>query len=154
MHWRAQRWAPSLNPFQCASETFSPGGRAPRGAGPCDGHRGQTSEESFMSRTTLFAATVVATAISAQPGTGQTWTGAVNTDWNTAGNWNPATVPNSATAAVSFGDVGVGTVNISSSVQAQSLAFSSTSGFYTLTSNPGVTLRGVTAITVSAVGAP
>jgi autotransporter-associated beta strand protein len=107
-----------------------------------------------MSRTTLFAAAVVATAISAQPGTGQTWTGAVNTDWNTAGNWNPATVPNSATAAVSFGDVGVGTVNISSSVQAQSLAFSSTSGFYTLTSNPGVTLSGVTAITVSAVGAP
>ena len=30
----------------------------------------------------------------------QTWTGATSSDWNTASNWNPATVP-TATSSVS-----------------------------------------------------
>ncbi len=82
----------------------------------------------------------------------QTWTG-VNADqnWNDAGDWNPATVPNSATAAVTFPTLGTSipyTVNIATSVQAQSLGFTNTSGNYTITSSSGQTLSGVTSITV------
>ena len=71
---------------------------------------------------------------------GQTWTGAISTNWNTTTNWSPATVPNSLTAAVSFTNTGAGTVNISSSVTTQALTFSNGSGAYILTSNPGQTL--------------
>jgi fibronectin-binding autotransporter adhesin len=83
--------------------------------------------------------------------TGQTWVGP-GTDWNTASNWSPATVPNSATATVNFtgnGLVnGLGTINISSSVQAQSLTFSNPPGTtYNLTANANQVLSGVTAIT-------
>jgi fibronectin-binding autotransporter adhesin len=94
----------------------------------------------------------VAVAISflvAGPGRGQsTWTGAVSTDWNTAGNWSPAGVPNSATATVNFTANGSGTVNISSSVQAKSLTYNQPSGTYFLQSNPNLTLSGVTAINI------
>jgi fibronectin-binding autotransporter adhesin len=85
----------------------------------------------------------------------QTWTGAAITgSWNTPGNWdsNPAPAPNSPTAAVTFpslnGPLFPGTVNIQTSVQAQSLTFSNTSGNYTITSSSGQTLSGVTGITV------
>jgi autotransporter-associated beta strand protein len=81
---------------------------------------------------------------------GQTWNGP-GTDWNTNGNWtNPATFPNSSSAVVNFTNVAVGTVNISASVQAQTLNFSNTSGGYNLTSSGAFTLSGVTGITVAA----
>src|SRR5580704_14048488 len=87
----------------------------------------------------------------AAPAAGQTvtWTGAATTDWNTSGNWSTGAVPNSRTADVTFDDSGaVGTVNVSASVQARSLAFSNPTGNYTLTSSPGQTISGVTTITV------
>ena len=71
---------------------------------------------------------------------GQTWTGAISTDWNTAGNWNPSGVPNGDTVVVSFAGSGVGTVNISSSVVETQLTFSNTSFNYTLTSSAGKVL--------------
>ena len=71
---------------------------------------------------------------------GQTWVGGSTTDWNTASHWSPATVPNSFSAVVSFTNAGAGTVNISSSVAAQSLTFSNSTGAYILTSNPGQSL--------------
>jgi autotransporter-associated beta strand protein len=90
---------------------------------------------------------------SAPPVAAQTWTGAVNSDWNTAGNWSPATVPNSAAAIVNFTGNGSGGVNISSSVQAQSLTFSAPNISYDLTSNASQSLNGVQSITVTAGGA-
>jgi fibronectin-binding autotransporter adhesin len=82
----------------------------------------------------------------------QTWTGiTASQSWNTSGNWNPGTVPNSATAVVTFPTLAgtfFGTANIASSVQAQSINFSNTTGNYSITSNSGQTLSGVTSITV------
>ncbi|HEX4591736.1 MAG TPA: hypothetical protein VH120_17495, partial [Gemmataceae bacterium] len=85
----------------------------------------------------VIACTFVLTADTAN---GQTWTGAVNTDWNTAGNWSPATVPNSVGANVNFPGGAVGTVNISASVSANQLTFSNATGGYTLTSSSNQTL--------------
>ncbi len=81
---------------------------------------------------------------------GQTWNGP-GTDWNTASNWiNPSSVPNSASAVVNFTGNAVGTVNISSSVLAQSLNFSNSTGGYSLTSSSSVVLSDLTSITVAA----
>jgi T5SS/PEP-CTERM-associated repeat protein/autotransporter-associated beta strand protein len=82
------------------------------------------------------------------PAQAQTWNGP-GTDWNTAANWLPATVPNSNSAAVSLTAAGPNTVNISSSVQAQSITFSNAMGGYVLTSSAGQTLGSISAITVS-----
>ena len=85
----------------------------------------------------------------------QTWTGVTASEsWNTSGNWNPATIPNSTTAVVTFpeqaGPIFFEHVNIGSSVQSQSLSFTNTSHNYNITSSGGQTLSGVTSITVGA----
>ncbi len=85
---------------------------------------------------------------------GQTWTGGISTDWNTAGNWSPTTVPNSPTAAVTFPGGPAGAVNISSSVSAQSLTFTTSTSYYNITSTGGAVLSGVTAITAAGMLAP
>src|SRR5437764_1122904 len=101
------------------------------------------------------AAAALALALAlASPAAAQTftWTKAAGTTtWNTNNNWNPTTgFPNSATADVVFGDTGVGTVNIATSVQAQSLSFNNAAGGYTLTSGASQTLSGLTTVTVGA----
>lgn len=86
------------------------------------------------------------------PAAAQTWTGVINSDWNTAGNWTPATIPNGGAVAVSFPTLSGGSpnyaLNISGSVQAQSLTFSNTAGSYNLTSSTSQTLSGLTNINV------
>ncbi len=87
----------------------------------------------------------------AAPTQTSTWTGAVSTNWNTAGNWNPAAVPNSATTTVNFDNTGIasgGSVVVSSSVQAVIFNFTNTTGSYTLTSTSGAALQGVASITI------
>src|SRR3989440_13083429 len=81
------------------------------------------------------------------PAAAQTWIGP-GTDWNSAANWFPAVIPNSGSATASFTGNGVGTVNISTSVQDLSLAFTNPSGAYTLTSNSGQTLSSLNTITI------
>ncbi|HEY1381375.1 MAG TPA: hypothetical protein VGF55_31530, partial [Gemmataceae bacterium] len=93
-----------------------------------------------------FVALAILTAVAA-PVRGQTWIGP-GPDWNTAADWTPAVIPNSPTATPSFTGNDLGPVNISASVQSQSLTFSNASGAYTLTSNAGVTLSGLTGVTV------
>ena len=83
----------------------------------------------------------------------QSWTGVdADQNWNQPGDWNPNTVPNSATAAALFlnqsGPFFFGVANIGTSVQCQSLTFSNTSGNYDITSSVGQTLSGVTSIMV------
>src|SRR5205823_1178779 len=82
---------------------------------------------------------------SGSPASAQTWAGP-GTDWNTATNWSPNTVPNSTTAAVTFAGAALGTVNISSNMSAQSILFSNPTGSYNLTSSAGVSLSNVTGI--------
>jgi autotransporter-associated beta strand protein len=101
-----------------------------------------------------LAATLVTALITGAMARGQfsSWTGAVNTDWNTAGNWNPSGVPNSFTGSAVFSGSGLGTVNISSSVVLQSFLFSNPTGNYTLTSSAGQVLLPGNSGLVLAVG--
>src|SRR5438105_8056568 len=98
-----------------------------------------------------LAALLVVTAARAAPAQ-YTWTGVTATEsWNTPGNWNANTVPNSATAVVVFPSLSgffFGHVNITNSVQAQSLSFTNTSNSYNLTASGGQTLSGVTSIAI------
>src|SRR5947209_5918619 len=99
-----------------------------------------------MSRTVCLAAVLTCLSALAHARGQFTWLGGFSNDWNSAGNWSPAGVPNSATATVNFTGNGSGTVNISASVLAQSLTYSQPSGVYFLQSSPNQTLSGVTAI--------
>src|SRR5207244_9037868 len=97
-------------------------------------------------RGSLFATIAILVPL-ASPAVAQTWVGP-GTDWNTASNWSPATVPNSTTAAVNFTGSAIGTVNISANVSSQTLTFSNPTGSYNLTSSAGVSLSNVTSITI------
>ncbi|HEY1379353.1 MAG TPA: hypothetical protein VGF55_21295, partial [Gemmataceae bacterium] len=102
-----------------------------------------------MPRTRLVvpAAVLALLTTAGAPAAAQTWTGAaLNGSWTTAGNWNPSGVPNSAAADVTFGSAGVGTVNIASPIQVNSVTFADVgTGNFTLL---GGTLT-TTAITVT-----
>jgi autotransporter-associated beta strand protein len=108
-----------------------------------------------MSRYRLaLAAALAAANFTGRSATAQTWTGAVSTDWSTAGNWNPATVPNTFSAVVNFTGDGLGTVNVSpigqsSAILTQSIMFSNPTGGYTITSSPNEVLD-TSAVTVAA----
>ncbi|MEX2091678.1 MAG: autotransporter-associated beta strand repeat-containing protein, partial [Pirellulales bacterium] len=95
-------------------------------------------------------ALAAALAFSASAAAQFTWTGDFFGVWNQALNWSPNGIPNSPTAAVDFTGNALGTVNISSNVQTQSLTFSNPTGAYSLTSSAGVSLSSVTAINVAA----
>ncbi|WP_213741063.1 autotransporter domain-containing protein [Bradyrhizobium sp. dw_411] len=65
----------------------------------------------------------------------QTWLATPGSgDWNTAANWNPATVPDSTTAIALFGTSNTTAVSLSSGVAVDSIAFNGTSA-YTLDLN-------------------
>jgi autotransporter-associated beta strand protein len=104
----------------------------------------------------VFAAGVFGVvAWSAPPAAAQyTWNPANTAGWNSGFNWAPfgIGVPNSPNATVTFGNTTVAglSVSISSSVQAQSLTFSNTTGGYTLTSTPNQTLSALSGINVDA----
>jgi autotransporter-associated beta strand protein len=103
-----------------------------------------------MSRLTILRSAIVGLVLLPPVGGvvhGQTWTGTTSSDWNTAGNWSPATVPNSATAVATFPSHANPPVNISATVTVQSLVF--TIGSYTITASGGSSLLGATGITVS-----
>jgi len=60
----------------------------------------------------------------------QTWLATpTNGDWNTAANWNPATVPNDMAAIVIFGTSNRTAVSLSSGVAVDSIAFNGTSAY-------------------------
>src|SRR5262245_9492935 len=97
----------------------------------------------------LPALAVIGLMADARPASAQfTWVGP-GIDWNTATNWSGGVVPNAPSAAVNFTGIALGNVNISSSVQAQSLTFSNPTGSYNLTSSAGVSLSSVSAITIA-----
>jgi autotransporter-associated beta strand protein len=79
-----------------------------------------------------------------------TWTGDFFGVWNQALNWSPTGIPQLANDIVNFTGNNTGSVNISASVQSELLNFSNPAGDYTLTSNVGVTLTGVSEINVAA----
>jgi autotransporter-associated beta strand protein len=60
----------------------------------------------------------------------QTWLASPGSgDWNTAANWNPATVPNAQTADVVFGTSNTNAVSLSSGVAVGSITFNGTTAY-------------------------
>ena len=60
----------------------------------------------------------------------QTWLATPGSgDWNTAANWNPATVPNSTTADVVFGTSTQNSVSLSSGVAVSTITFNGTTAY-------------------------
>jgi len=72
-------------------------------------------------------------------GTTYTWTGGTNTDWNTAGNWSPATVPTAADIVSIPNVANDPTVSVSVSCKELSLASGAT---LTITTTGALTING------------
>jgi autotransporter-associated beta strand protein len=77
---------------------------------------------------------------SVAPSFAQTWTGATNGDWNTATNWNPAVVPNSATTSAAFMTSSNTSVTLSANATAGQIVFAGGAGAFTITATPNTTL--------------
>ena len=84
------------------------------------------------SRLPLLGPVAALLLCSAAPVFAQTWVGYSSADWNTAANWNPATVPNSSTAAAVFGNSMVTSVSISAATQVNSIVFNSGAGAFSI----------------------
>ena len=69
-----------------------------------------------------------------------------SSDWNTAGNWTPATVPNGPSDTAIFGPTNNATVSLSANTEVNGINFNATASAYTITANPTFTL------TISGVG--
>jgi autotransporter-associated beta strand protein len=67
-------------------------------------------------------------------------------DWNTAGNWTPATVPNGSTDTATFGKSNTTSVSISANTEVNGIVFNSGANAFTITASPTFTL------TISGVG--
>ena len=61
-------------------------------------------------------------------------------DWNTAGNWTPATVPNATTDIATFSISNVLGISVSAPVEVDSVNFSSGGSGFTITAQPNETL--------------
>ncbi|MDB5294980.1 MAG: outer rane autotransporter barrel domain protein, partial [Phycisphaerales bacterium] len=108
------------------------------------------------------AAFVAAAALWPSAAAAQTWTGASGTDlfWGTAGNWSPATVPNSATADAAFPSLSIlasQTIDLQAAAfNVRSLTFNAADAYAltngTLTFNTGgkVTQSGAGAVAIGA----
>ena len=83
----------------------------------------------------LGLAVLAASAFWPASATAQTWLPSPGSgDWNTAANWNPATVPDNPAAAVVFGTSSRSSVSLSDQVAISSLTFNGTTA-YTLDLN-------------------
>lgn len=101
------------------------------------GYMMRLSATFFGSMLLLGSMLLVAPSASAQ---NYTWTGAVSSDWNTAGNWSPNGVP-SYPATIDFGSVARTNISISaSSNSAGGMTFGTNAPAYTLSISaaPGV----------------
>ena len=76
----------------------------------------------------------------------QTWQlgGVANTDYNTASNWSPNTVPNAAGQTAIFAGAGSTTIGVSSAVAPDGWTFSGTSQSYTITGSAVTFTNGLT----------
>jgi autotransporter-associated beta strand protein len=57
-------------------------------------------------------------------------------DWNTAGNWTPATVPNGASDTATFGPSNTTDVSISANTEVNGVTFTSAAPLYHISTNP------------------
>src|ERR1051325_6777575 len=70
-----------------------------------------------------------------------TWSAnAVSGDWNTAPNWIPPVVPNSAQSSATFAVSTTTGISISANTQVSTIAFNAGASNFTITANPGLSL--------------
>jgi hypothetical protein len=82
----------------------------------------------------------------------QTWNLPTGGEWNLAGNWNPATIPNSDSAAVTLGNTitGPSTITVNGPAQILTLALDSVHGYTLLDTDLSFANAANRAITVAA----
>src|SRR5437773_6112586 len=61
-------------------------------------------------------------------------------DWNTASNWNPATVPNGSSDVAAFSSSNRRAISISQGTTVERIAFNSNASAFTISSSPGLNL--------------
>lgn len=99
------------------------------------------SPSSRRSAVTILALTVALAAAGLAPA--QTWNSTTDRNWGVNTNWNPQTVPNSATAAATFGGVGPGAINFATGGTAFTVnGLNFTGGDYTLDAAGTLTFGG------------
>src|SRR5437763_16215703 len=75
-----------------------------------------------------------------------TWSAnAISGDWNTAANWIPPSVPNSAQSTATFAVSGTTGVSLSANTQVSTIVFNTGASSFTITTNPLI-------LTISGVG--
>src|SRR5689334_13455384 len=71
-------------------------------------------------------------------GASATWNlNPTSSDWNTATNWTPATVPNGSADVATFGSSNIATVNVSTAITVDSVVFSPGAVSYSITPSSG-----------------
>src|SRR5713101_9090244 len=86
----------------------------------------------------VLAATLSATKSFAESATWQL--SPINSDWNTAANWMPHTVPNGPTDIAPFDFSNINDVSVSANTTVRGIVFNSGAGGFTITAAPGKTL--------------
>jgi len=86
----------------------------------------------------VLAATLSATKSFAESATWQL--SPINSDWNTAANWMPHTVPNGPTDIATFDFSNINDVSVSANTTVSGIVFNSGAGGFTITAAPGKTL--------------
>ncbi len=88
--------------------------------------------------------------IATSPALAQTWAGGTSTDWNTAGNWSPASVPTSSSIATFSGTTNT-SVTLSGAATAAGILFTGTPGAFTIgtSGDAGITLGNFSSISMN-----
>src|SRR5258708_26719436 len=98
------------------------------------------SERGSLTNKGLVAALLAGSCLSSIDAAAQTWIGADST-YETAANWNPATVPDSG-ATATFSNTGEASIDVNSALTVGAFAFSANASAYTITNMGGIDFHG------------
>jgi autotransporter-associated beta strand protein len=118
-------------------------------------HGKTLSSRRFQQRLVLLAAVVLLLLRLAQNSAfagSATWkANPVSSDWNTAANWTPPTIPNRASDTATFATSNRRAVSVSANTEVNGIVFNAGASAFTITANPAFTSLGL-ALTLSGVG--
>jgi autotransporter-associated beta strand protein len=98
------------------------------------------SERGSLTNKGLVAALLAGSCLSSIDAAAQTWIGADST-YETAANWNPATVPDSG-ATATFANTGVASIDVNAALTVGAFAFSANAAAYTISNMGGIDFDG------------
>ena len=90
--------------------------------------------------TVLLLTSVILCAARAHAGSAAWNLNPTSSDWNTAANWTPTTVPNGPADTASFATSTVTTLSVSQDVEVDSIVFAAGADDFTITNKAGVML--------------